>query len=193
MRCEIGEEEEERTRSLRLFRRARLSRTELKDDTRAITIDLAILSRSEDPKAAREAAKKLDRDLRAAKREAERCAVLEQLANLEEAPAAKRASLVEAARIADKVIGDRARAAKALRRWLADVPSDVEVLSLLIENLRLGDSKALVEAPRRARPSDEQRRRSRERQGRDRAPVRTHLERPPARDRRLPRCDRESR
>ena len=146
---EIGEEEEDRTRSLRLLRRASaIARAELADDTRAITVDLAILSRSdEDPRAAREAAKKLDRDLRAAKREAERCAVLEQLANLEEAPAGKRNALVEAARIADKVIGDRARAAKALRRWLADVPADVEVLSLLIENLRfLADSKALVDA-----------------------------------------------
>ncbi len=147
--CEVGGLEEDRTRSLRLLRRAStIARGDLKDDTRAITVDLAILSRSdEDPKAAREAAKKLDRDLQAAKREAERCGVLEQLANLEQTPEAKRAALIEAARIAEHVIGDRARAIKALRRWLTDVPTDVEALSLLIENLRfVADSRALVEA-----------------------------------------------
>ncbi|MFO0550035.1 MAG: hypothetical protein U0271_16690 [Polyangiaceae bacterium] len=144
---DLGEVEPDRARSLRLLRKASsIARADLADDALAITIDLAILARSdEDPDAARAAARKLDDDLRAAGREAERCAVLERLAELEEEPAARRAALVEAARIAEEVIGDRERAVASLRAWLEQSPSDLEVLTKLVDNLRLlGDSRALV-------------------------------------------------
>lgn len=147
--CEIGESEPDRMRSLRLLRRSsELAREELKDESRSITSDLAILSRSdEDPAAARGAARKLDKDLKAAGREVERCIVLERLAILEDRPEARRAALLEAARVAQEASNDRPRAIRNLQNWLDEVPTDVEVLSLLIDNLRATrDDKALVRA-----------------------------------------------
>jgi tetratricopeptide (TPR) repeat protein len=146
---EIGEAAADRARSLRILRRAStIARDELKDESRSITLDLAILSRSdEDPAGARAAARKLDTDLKATGREADRCAVLERLAVLEDEADARREALLEAARIAEEAIGDRARAIKSLRGWLEEEPGDVDVLTRLVDNLRaLGDSKGLVEA-----------------------------------------------
>ncbi|NUO51310.1 MAG: hypothetical protein HOV80_20840, partial [Polyangiaceae bacterium] len=145
----IGEAETGPERSLRLLRRAsELARKVLEDEGKAIGIDLAILSRSDQDKdGAREAARQLDTTLKASGREAERCQVLERLASLETEPAARRACLVEAARIAEEVIGDRQRAVRALRAWLADDPADVAVLTKLVDNLRaIGDARALVDA-----------------------------------------------
>ncbi len=145
----LGEEEREAERSLRLLRRAsELARGVLEDEGKAIGIDLAILSRSDqDKEGARDAARQLDRTLAANGREAERCQVLERLASLETEPAARRAALVEAARIAEEVIGDRARAIRSLNVWLEEDPKDVEVLSTLVDNLRAtGDTRALVAA-----------------------------------------------
>lgn len=146
---EIGETVDDPARSLRLLRRAsRIARDDLADETRSITIDLAILSRSdEDPAGARAAARKLDKDLQAAGREADRCAVLERLALLEDTVESRREALLEGARIAEQVVGDRARAVKHLDKWLEHTPDDLQVLSKLVDNLRaLGDSRGLVRA-----------------------------------------------
>ncbi|NUP07158.1 MAG: tetratricopeptide repeat protein [Polyangiaceae bacterium] len=146
---EIGEEATDKARSLRLLRRASsIAREELADESRSITLDLAILARSdEDPAGARAAARKLDGDLKAAGRESDRCAVLERLALLEETPEERREALLEAARIAEHAIGDRPRAVDNLQKWLSEAPADVEALSRLIDNLRaIGDSAALVAA-----------------------------------------------
>lgn len=145
----LGEEGKEADRSLRLLRRAsELARGVLEDEGKAIGIDLAILSRSDqDKEGARDAARQLDRTLAANGREAERCQVLERLASLETEPAARRAALVEAARIAEEVIGDRQRAIRSLGVWLEEDPKDLEVLTKLVDNLRAtGDTRALVAA-----------------------------------------------
>ncbi|HTJ83009.1 MAG TPA: hypothetical protein VL400_14915, partial [Polyangiaceae bacterium] len=117
---EIGEGERDSDRALRLLRKAsELARGVLKDESRAIGIDLAILSRSDqDPAAARAAARKLDQTLKAAGRQAERCQVLERLATLAEGPAERRPILVEAASIAEEVLEDRARAVASLEKAL---------------------------------------------------------------------------
>ncbi len=145
----MASEAAERPRALFLLTQgAKIAREELKDEGRSVTFELAILSRSEgDPSAALAAAKKLDHDLAAMGREAERCAVLEQLGKLALEPSEKRQSLLEAARIADEVIGDRARSLVSLRAWLAVDPKDLEVLSKLIEQLRtMGEFSALADA-----------------------------------------------
>ncbi len=147
--AELGESEADAPRSLRLLRRASaLARGALADEGRAIGIDLAILSRSDqDREGAREAARQLDRTLRAAGREAERCQVLERLAILEDDAKLRREALVEAARIAEEIIGDRPRAIRSLRAWLTEAQDDLPVLTSLVDNLRaLGDTQALVVA-----------------------------------------------
>ena len=178
---------------IRLLRRARRSRAPTSRTTRARSPSPGHLSRSDEgPEGGARAAKKLDRDLRAAKREAERCR-LSSAGNLEEAPAAKRArwSKPRASRTGDRRSRSCRQGAAAL---LADVPSDVEValaahreptLPRRLEGARRG--------PRCPRPSDEQRGRGGERPRRDRSSVCAHSQRPPARDRRLPRRHREPR
>jgi Tfp pilus assembly protein PilF len=146
---EIGESVQDGDRALTLLRRAsELARGTLADESRAIGIDLAILSRSDqDPAAARAAARKLDQTLKAAGRQAERCQVLERLATLEDKPKARRASLFEAASIAEEVLGDRVRAVRSLQSALKEAPGDLPVLTALVNNLRFtGDSHALVAA-----------------------------------------------
>jgi predicted Zn-dependent protease len=145
----IANSERSRERALFLLKLgARIARAELKDESLGITFELAVLARSDgDPAAALAAAKKLDQDLLAMGREAERCAVLEQLGALATARDDKRASLIEAARIAHEVIGDRGRALVSLRAWLAVDPKDLEVLSRVVDHLRvLGDAAGLCEA-----------------------------------------------
>ncbi len=115
----------------------------LKDEGRVISIELFILARTDqDPVRAKEAAGKLDRELARTGREAERCGVLERLAELETDVAARGKILHEIARIAESVIGDPARAARALRTRLKDEPDDIAALSLLVENLRAADEVA---------------------------------------------------
>lgn len=107
------------------------------DSARSISIDLRILSRSDrDPDKAKEAARQLDQRLAEAGRDAERCGVLERLADLETDANARGEVLHEIARLADNVLGDPARAARALRRRLEDAPEDVVALSALVDNLR---------------------------------------------------------
>ncbi len=118
------------------------------DGARSISIDLRILSRSDrDPVKAKEAARQLDQRLAEAGRDAERCGVLERLAELESDVDARGKVLHEIARLSDVVLGDPARAARALRRRLEDAPGDLVALSALVDNLRAaGDYKEVARA-----------------------------------------------
>ena len=142
---------------------SRVCRETVKDPARSISIDLRILSRSDrDPLKAKEAARQLDRRLAEAGRDAERCGVLERLADLETDPDARGEVLHEIARLSDQVLGDPARAARALRRRLVDAPEDLVALSALVDNLRAANEHqelaralerrvVLVTAPERQR------------------------------------------
>ena len=66
---------------------------------------------------------------------AERCAVLERVAELETDPAARRDALGEVARIASKDFGDAERAIRAWRARLDDDPSDAGAIAGLRETL----------------------------------------------------------
>jgi tetratricopeptide (TPR) repeat protein len=125
-----------------------ICRREGGDSARSISIDLRILSRSDrDPQKAKDAARQLDQRLAEAGRDAERCGVLERLADLETDVSARGQVLHEIARLADNVLGDPARAARALRRRLEDAPEDVVALSALVDNLRAAhDHKELAKA-----------------------------------------------
>lgn len=135
---EIAERCAEPADSLPILERAsEIARTELQDSNRVISIDLRILARTDqDPARAKEAAAKLDRELLKSGREAERCGVLERLAELETDKAARGRTLHEVARIARDVIGDVERSSRALRERLTDEPDDLSALSQLIENVR---------------------------------------------------------
>ncbi|MFO0616845.1 MAG: hypothetical protein U0414_29895 [Polyangiaceae bacterium] len=140
---EIAERCPEPADSLPILERAsEIARVDLRDSNRVISIDLRILARTDqDPARAKEAAEKLDRELEKSGREAERCGVLERLAELESDKPARGRILHEVARIARDVIGDVQRASRALRQRLEDEPDDLSALSQLVDNLREADER----------------------------------------------------
>jgi len=79
-------------------------------------------------------ARRLATLLRSGQDEAQRLAVLERLAGLEPDPAARRAALGDAARLADR-LGDTDRALSAWHARLRDEPGDAEALDALIDLL----------------------------------------------------------
>lgn len=144
----LGDRERDADLAVSLLRRAStLARGALGDDTLAIGIDLRLLSMGDqDPEVARKAARELAQTLLTTGRDAERCQVLERLADLEEQPKAKREALVEAARIAEESLKDPAKAAKLLSAWLQLDPSDRSALDARVRNLRaLAEPAALAD------------------------------------------------
>lgn len=108
----------------------------LGDRGRAIELGRSILAlESEHPELVIGPARELERLLAEEGRFAERCEVLERLAGLEKDPDARRAALLDAARIASRELADKPRAIAAYRARLADEPSDLEALGGLALDL----------------------------------------------------------
>jgi Flp pilus assembly protein TadD len=108
----------------------------LGDRGRAIELGRAILAlEPEDTALVIGAARELEQLLAEEGRSAERCEVLEKLAGFETDLDARRAALLEAARIASGELGDRPRAIAAYRARLADDASDLEALGGLARDL----------------------------------------------------------
>lgn len=110
----------------------------LGDRGRAIEIGRSILALHEEhPDLVIAPARTLEQLLALEGRSGERCDVLERLAQLEKEsdPTARRADLLEAARLASKDLEDKPRAIAAYRATLADQPRDVEALTGLAADL----------------------------------------------------------
>jgi tetratricopeptide (TPR) repeat protein len=110
----------------------------LGDRGRAIEIGRTILALHEEfPELVIAPARTLEKLLALEGRSAERCDVLERLAQLEKEqdPAARRLDLLEAARLASADLGDKPRAITDYRLTLADQSEDVEALTGLAADL----------------------------------------------------------
>ncbi|MDC3984289.1 tetratricopeptide repeat protein [Polyangium jinanense] len=122
----------------------------LGDRGRAIDLGRTILSlEPEHPELVVGPARDLERLLAEEGRSAERCEVLERLARLEKDPDARRATLLEVARIASSELGDKPRAIAAYRARLADEPRDLDALGGLSLDLesesRFGELAEVLE------------------------------------------------
>ncbi|MEO7332153.1 MAG: tetratricopeptide repeat protein, partial [Minicystis sp.] len=131
-----------------LAQAAAVHRSELGNAGRAIELNRAILADAPaGDAAALTAARDLDRLLAEQGLAAERCDVLEQLATMEPAAAARRAARAELSRIAWAEVGDPERAIRAFRAALAEDGSDEAARAGLIEALeRIGRWDELIEA-----------------------------------------------
>ena len=128
---------ESRSRSLALLIDAAATyRDHLGDTAKAIELHTPILALAEgEGDALRDALRELDRLLLKAGRAAERCSVLERLAGVESDPAARRAALGEAARIAWSDLRDADRAIAAYKARIADDEADLEALDGMVSAL----------------------------------------------------------
>ncbi|MBN1608277.1 MAG: tetratricopeptide repeat protein [Polyangiaceae bacterium] len=116
---------------------AQVSLVTLEDPQRACDLLLrsATLARDDDP-VALSATRQLDGLLRQAGRSAERCDILERRARLESDPAAQRAALNGAARVAFDELGDAVRASRLWYAALESAPNDRDVLNGLVQSLQ---------------------------------------------------------
>lgn len=120
-----------------LLSAARLYGDVLGDRERAIERYSVVLdSDASERTVALDAARRLERLLFAEGRAAERCTVLERVAELSEDVAEQRAALTEAARVALDELGDAARSAAIFGRVVAAHPSDMDAIGGLIQALR---------------------------------------------------------
>ncbi len=120
---------EPRVRASLLLEAALVCTGPLNAPPRAIELYQRVLSSGLDASTLLVAARELSTLLNAADRVAERCAVLERLAELETDPVARRAALGEVARIASADFGDTNRAIGAWRARLEDDPADADAIS----------------------------------------------------------------
>ncbi|HEY4121274.1 MAG TPA: hypothetical protein VGM56_25590, partial [Byssovorax sp.] len=127
---------------------ARVARDDLGDAPRAIDLFTAAMPLTVDePERLLRVARELEPLLRAAVREAERCGVLEAIAEIEPDAAARREAFGEVAHIAADVLADERRAIRAWRARLGDDDRDAEALDGLVVALDRGGRFAeLVEA-----------------------------------------------
>jgi tetratricopeptide (TPR) repeat protein len=116
---------------------AQVSLVTLEDPQRAsdLLLRAATLASDDDP-VALSAIRQLDGLLRQAGRAAERCDILERRARLEADPAARRAALSAAARVAFDEIGDAARASRLWYAALESAPDDRDALNGLVQSLQ---------------------------------------------------------
>ena len=116
---------------------AQVSLVTLEDPQRASDLLLrAAALASDDDSVALSATRQLDGLLRQAGRSAERCDILERRARLESDPAARRAALSGAARVAFGDLGDSVRASRLWYAALESAPSDRDVLNGLVQSLQ---------------------------------------------------------
>ncbi len=128
--------EDRATRISLVSEAAAVRQRELEDAAGAIELYSAVLALAEDDRdAALLAARELDELLDGAGRPAERCDVLERLAELETDPERRKAALGRAARVAHERLNDFDRATQNWRARLSDDDKDGEALDGLVASL----------------------------------------------------------
>ena len=119
-----------------LLEAAELYAEDLIDLDRAKELYFSALERSEhDIESARTAGQALERLLESQNRPAERCMVLERLAELAKGPKELQTTLIEAGRLALEELSDPDRAVRNYRRLLEHQPSDSTALGGLVQAL----------------------------------------------------------
>lgn len=149
--------EDRATMASLLLEAARVRKHETADAAGALPLFLRVLEEcADDRPLALQAARELEPLLDGSSRALERVGVLEKLAELEDTPAARKAALGSAAKIAGRNLRDWPRAIRAWRARLADDESDLEALDGLADAVAAaGDWPALIEVlEARARVSE---------------------------------------
>lgn len=142
-----AERADDRVRAARLLFDAADQVVRLADHERAIEIYGRVLNECGRPEDVLEGARRLEQLLLVTGRAAERCAVLERLAELEPESERQKQAWLEAARVALQDLADPARAARAYRVLLEREPTERELHDGLVRALLAArSSRELVEA-----------------------------------------------